>query len=489
MPDYVSSDTATLDVIDSDWNRELLWGDQVRVLDSSENKKMIEARGLTGWIDESDLGGEPLLELYFIDVGQGDGLLIVTPDRRHIVIDGGHKREQLPTGKNAADFIDWKFHEEYGKDRIKIDAAIASHCDTDHYGGLHNLLQAGESPELDSEGISIEKFYHAGLSRWTVTPDAERSLGRTVQHDGRTFLTDLLEGRNSAIRALDGDYPQLQGWWANFIESMTEAETKDGQNTPFERISQKTGVLDGFDGEDEDEVRIAVLAPLEDQIDDQPVLEHFDEESSLSTNGHSVVLRLEYGSSRILLTGDLNRHAHRRLLSAYENPAATFECDVAKACHHGSADISFEFLEATRPSATIVSSGDNENYNHPRPNVLSAYALSGKKTIEDDMVQTPLLYSTELARSVKYGHPTAVRSSETGEYRDFSDLLVEYETRYAGDLEDDEGEILLPKASLVTDLVYGLVNVRTDGDRVLCATMDEKDGSWNMEVFNARFTE
>ena len=44
------------------------------------------------------LSGESLLELYFVDVGQGDGVLIKKPGFRHLMIDGGFPRSTQDTG-------------------------------------------------------------------------------------------------------------------------------------------------------------------------------------------------------------------------------------------------------------------------------------------------------------------------------------------------------------------------------------------------------
>jgi hypothetical protein len=134
----------------------LIWGDRVRVLKSvaQTGVAQISARGYDDeqsemWVKSADLGGEPLLELYVIDVGQGDGLLLVTPEGHHILVDGGDLRQNQQGGKNAADFIDWKFSRDYlgWEDRkndnakaIELDATIASHCDQDHFGGLLDLL-------------------------------------------------------------------------------------------------------------------------------------------------------------------------------------------------------------------------------------------------------------------------------------------------------------------------------------------------------------
>jgi len=85
----------------------LLWGDGVRRLGGARSGRIeVKARGKKGWVDKNALGGTSLLEVYFIDVGQGDGVLIKTPDFRHIMIDGGNPRTRQTTGKNAADFVD-----------------------------------------------------------------------------------------------------------------------------------------------------------------------------------------------------------------------------------------------------------------------------------------------------------------------------------------------------------------------------------------------
>ena len=58
-----------------------------------------------------------------------------------------------------------------------------------------------------------------------------------------------------------------------------------------------------------------------------------------------------------------------------------------------------------RIQITIISSGDNEGHNHPRPRIVAASALTGHKLIKDDRVVTPLIYSTEIARSYKITEP------------------------------------------------------------------------------------
>ena len=47
--------------------------------------------------------------------------------------------------------------------------------------------------------------------------------------------------------------------------------------------------------------------------------------------------------------------------------------------------------------------------------------------------------------------------------------------------------VSMEHALVVGGLIYGLVNVRTDGERILCATLDEKDNDWRINSFDSRF--
>ncbi len=136
----------------------LLWRDRVEVLQSATSRTKVRARGRnrTFWVDNDALNGNALLEVYFIDVGQGDGILFVTPERKHILVDGGYPRRSQNTGKSAADFVGWKLYDDYGEDTVKLDAMISSHNDMDHYGGLDDLLDVQQEDELDCQDVKVE---------------------------------------------------------------------------------------------------------------------------------------------------------------------------------------------------------------------------------------------------------------------------------------------------------------------------------------------
>jgi beta-lactamase superfamily II metal-dependent hydrolase len=471
----------------------LLWGDGVRRLgDQANGRVKVRARGKDGWVKQTALNGESLLEVYFIDVGQGDGILIKTPDFRHIMIDGGHPRGQQNTGKSAADFVDWKFCKDYGLQGIALDAMIASHNDFDHYGGLSDLLDADQESELDASSVTLEAFYHAGVS-WWVGPGGKRTLGQTTQSGARIYLSQLLGDRAAAVAATSGAGPQLQGEWKNFIEKVLASKTASGAPTSVARIASSTGHLPGFSATP-GKVSARLLGPVEYEVGGQTVLGSLSSDSK-STNGNSVLLRLDYGRSRILLTGDLNRESQDALLAFHAGNVLEFQSDVAKSCHHGSEDVSFRFLQAMNPAATIISSGDGEGHDHPRPRITAASGATGHLTIQDDQILTPLVYATELARSVSLGHPMSVtvhaEQAGSGDIELGAAALQRVELTYRetkpGELNPRTRKRRLSGMKVVAGLIYGLVNVRTDGKTILTATMNEGDGSFALKKFPSRF--
>lgn len=463
----------------------LLWGDQVTVLEESGSKAKVKARGLTGWVPKGVLTGEPLLEVYVIDVGQGDAVLIRFPDGRHVLVDGGYNRSKQPSGKSAADFVDWKFVKDYGQKTIHLDAMVASHNDADHYGGLWDVLEPDTpgADELDADDVKVDAFFHAGVSWWTSSA-GKRTIGPVKDGLLTLLLEDKADLENTRANGKKGH--KLQGEWASFLKRVDE------QIPAVQRVHAGTGFLPGF-GPDDGDATLKVLGPVQKQTNSgEDGLPDFQTDS-LNTNGNSVLLRLDYGKARIALTGDLNTPSQRVLLEHWADDLSELECDVAKACHHGSDDISIKFLEAMNPAVTIFSSGDNETHDHPRPTIVGATGATGFKTTDasGEKLLTPLVYSTELARSVNIGlldslNITVGNKNVAYKKGTFSGI-VEYLATKAGALKPKRGKRALKGCYVVGGIVYGLVNVRTDGETILCATRNEADLSWKIKTLAARF--
>ena len=85
------------------------------------------------------------LRIHFVDVGQGDSCLIITPNNKKILIDGGGS-ENYDVGKNI--LIPYLLARRIKK----IDYIIVSHFDTDHIGGILSVMQ-----ELKVDTVLISK--------------------------------------------------------------------------------------------------------------------------------------------------------------------------------------------------------------------------------------------------------------------------------------------------------------------------------------------
>jgi hypothetical protein len=68
--------------------QHLIWGDWLRVLPDAgrDGWVKIHARKTDGWVKAEELQRERLLEVVFVDIGQGDGALISTPEDKHLIV-------------------------------------------------------------------------------------------------------------------------------------------------------------------------------------------------------------------------------------------------------------------------------------------------------------------------------------------------------------------------------------------------------------------
>lgn len=87
-----------------------------------------------------------------------------------------------------------------------------------------------------------------------------------------------------------------------------------------------------------------------------------------NTNDDSLVLRLEYGDTSFLFTGDMTAKAEKDLI----NDGASLRCDVLKVGHHGSSGSScYQFLYEAQPGIGVISCEKGNSYGHPHEEALS----------------------------------------------------------------------------------------------------------------------
>lgn len=85
-------------------------------------------------------------------------------------------------------------------------------------------------------------------------------------------------------------------------------------------------------------------------------------------NDISLVLMVQFGDTRFLLTGDMEQIAEKDLVESGVN----LKADVLKVGHHGSySSTSYRFLREVMPQYGVISCGLNNEYGHPHETPLS----------------------------------------------------------------------------------------------------------------------
>ncbi|SFE30425.1 Metal-dependent hydrolase, beta-lactamase superfamily II [Lentibacillus persicus] len=95
------------------------------------------------------------MEVHFIDVDQGDSILIQTPSGKNILIDGGPPK----AGKKVTAFLE-------KQDVKKLDLMIATHPDIDHIGGLLEVMKSVDVERImDTGKIHSTRTYARYISQ------------------------------------------------------------------------------------------------------------------------------------------------------------------------------------------------------------------------------------------------------------------------------------------------------------------------------------
>ena len=503
----------------------VIYGDWLRWLGETNGAwEKVRCRGDDGWIRAKEFGTKRVLEVNFVDIGQGDGCHIVTPEDKVIVIDAGKT-------ENMVRFLSWRYNlrgrKVVGVDDVSaatprakppfhIEQVVISHPDLDHYYGFKYLF---EHPKL-----SFGTVFHNGIVERPVSAADKAAvknrkdlsifydLGRAGKPgNGHRYLLDTID-TNKEMRDLVKTHKKTK---KKFLSTMrTAVENPANKKLKFKSLSSSDKFLPGYEASEE--VSITIQGPITEEIifdsKNRTALRTIGNEG-VTKNGHSVVFQMKIGKLKIMLGGDLNTESEDFLLRHYcgtdvdvseletaiyhlhekgdnltvaEKQAlaeaetslaaivtkarATFQVDIAKACHHGSHHFSETFLKAINAIAIVISSGDSEAYSHPRPDALGSFGKYGRGN-------RPLLFSTEIARSTREFTPIFK----------FYDRIKKYEADIAAATSKGEKSRLTKKIESEKDrnvAVYGMITLRTDGEKVFIAQKIEEpsgnDRKWDI---------
>jgi len=399
---------------------------------------------------------EPILHFSMIDVQQGDGMIVQTPKGRKLFIDGGDN-------KLFARFCAARYPGTTADNPLEVDAMVITHGDADHYDGLRVMMDSEkETGHRARKRIFLypRRVFHNGLVKGPSKKNGKRvkddkMFGPSKEVGNRTFATGLV---TDVRRVSDARMNTPFRRWVRALRHWNAHGPMQVRRLAF-------GDDDAFDFLADENIRVEVHGPLTQRkrvgSKMKDVLEilrkpkktvemHLAEDAAVTgslsashtINGHSVVLRLVYGNVRFYLTGDLNQQAMDGLQKAIENrPDYGLQSEIVKAPHHGSADFDFASLKAMAPVVSLISSGDESSrkeHIHPRATLVSAL---GKVSRGD----TGIVLCTELAAFF--------------EMRGYAETLDDKKRRFFG----------------FERKTFGMIQVRTDGERVLVFTHSAKE--------------
>jgi len=256
------------------------------------------------------------LRVHFIDVGQGDAILVEFPNGTRMMVDAGHRRAQ----RQLSEYLNSNIFAGVAGNNRRIDYLVFTHSDADHIGNGSYLLQN----------------YNVG----------------TVYRPP-SFTTDEITRRH---------YYHYYGYYLQGITPPTEHNTVGWRETTRDMYIYADYVLMNSAGDRDKSiggVYVRWLAPVS--------MFWQTSNTSFQRNNISTIISLEYNDRTILLTGDATRYTESEALELSTFPR---NIDVLQVGHHGSNSSSSPvFLTALNPTYAIISVGQN-TYGHPTDRVL-----------------------------------------------------------------------------------------------------------------------
>lgn len=290
-----------------------------------------------GTTDPPLVRGEGELMVHFIDVGQGDCILILFPDGKDMLIDCANYNNSSDYRTETLDYIG-----DYVTDG-QLDYLMLTHCDSDHVYFMDEVL---------------EEYRVSNVFMPNVLATHDEVESANIDEAKLDMFTD----KDTVETACYADF---------FVGALTEPDCNIYLNVdPDENTNAIVITDDGVqdpDAPDTDATyRLTFYCPTQEYYDESNL------GSAEKKNAISPIGILEYNGFRLVLTGDSNEINEPTFV---ERVGGNLDCDVLKVGHHGSETSSTEeFLDAIDCEYAVIScNAEGNTFYHPRQTTLDRF--------------------------------------------------------------------------------------------------------------------
>lgn len=291
------------------------------------------------------------LRVHVLDVGQGDSILIVSPEGKTVLIDAGDEKN----GKRVVEAL-----RGYGVQQI--DYFITTHTHPDHIGGAAEVFA----------NFKVGMALHNDFPPPEAIAKAEAAPAKGADKKGGKKQAPP-PAKSGGRQGKSLELPTVKAY-NSFKGAVEQTGTEFKKAEPEQKYDLGGGAI------------LTVLAPIPPFFTREQIA---SSRTGNESNANSIVVRLDYGEFSMLLTGDAEAQTEDRLVGKETNLQAT----VLKVAHHGSRYATSEnFLKRVQPKAAIISVSEFNRYSHPHQDVLNRLKAAG--------VAQSQLYRTDLQGDV-----------------------------------------------------------------------------------------
>lgn len=299
------------------------------------------------------------MTLTFVNVGYGEAILLECPDparpggRFVMAIDGGSMEEEEYQDRSSGRIPFMEYLCARGLDHI--DVIANTHIHEDHLCGLVPIPGQWFPGEFWQ---ALPERLPWPLRPLPIFPEANPSQRKFLQsmNDYRTLRMQI-EAGGGVLRALSA------GWEAHPCPGLAIRCLGPSQA----RAEELAALYADLNQEDDFAAFRRKLSALDGAM-----------------NNYSILLRLDYWGTRVLLPGDTNCLGYRD--TAPEDLAA----QIFKVGHHGQRDgADSALLEAIRPEAVVCCASSDRRYHSAHPELIHLLSDTGASLWYSDCPQLP----------------------------------------------------------------------------------------------------